>query len=138
MSTATLRDEVTDLLQRLIRVDTTNPPGNETAAAELLRDYLEASGVSCQVIAKVPERGNLVGRIAGGAPGKKVSWRVEAIRNDKWVQQRRAPVEIEKQGPERGTYQHPELYGQPAERGINFPAAPERPSPPAVSDSTPH
>ena len=36
----TLRDEVTDLLQRLIRVDTTNPPGNETAAAELLRDYL--------------------------------------------------------------------------------------------------
>jgi acetylornithine deacetylase/succinyl-diaminopimelate desuccinylase-like protein len=35
-----LRSEVTDLLQRLIRVDTTNPPGNETAAAELLRDYL--------------------------------------------------------------------------------------------------
>jgi len=37
--------EVVELLQRLIRVDTTNPPGNETAAAELLRDYLEAAGV---------------------------------------------------------------------------------------------
>src|SRR6185437_3530456 len=47
VSTASLRDEVTDLLQRLIRVDTTNPPGNETAAAELLRDYLEANGVEC-------------------------------------------------------------------------------------------
>ena len=47
MSTASLRDEVTDLLQRLIRVDTTNPPGNETAAAELLREYLEANGLTC-------------------------------------------------------------------------------------------
>jgi acetylornithine deacetylase/succinyl-diaminopimelate desuccinylase-like protein len=66
MSTATLRDEVTDLLQRLIRVDTTNPPGNETAAAELLRDYLQGSGVACQLIGKVPERANLVARIPGG------------------------------------------------------------------------
>jgi acetylornithine deacetylase/succinyl-diaminopimelate desuccinylase-like protein len=62
----TLRDEVTDLLQRLIRVDTTNPPGNETAAAELLRGYLEASGLECELIAKVPERANLVARLRGG------------------------------------------------------------------------
>ena len=62
----TLRDEVTDLLQRLIRVDTTNPPGNETAAAEVLREYLEANGVSCELIAKVPERANLMARIPGG------------------------------------------------------------------------
>lgn len=61
-----LSDEATDLLQRLIRVDTTNPPGNETAAAELLRDYLEANGVSCELVAKVPERANLVARIPGG------------------------------------------------------------------------
>jgi acetylornithine deacetylase/succinyl-diaminopimelate desuccinylase-like protein len=61
-----LRDEVTDLLQRLIRVDTTNPPGNETAAAELLRDYLQGNGVACQLIGKVPERANLVARLPGG------------------------------------------------------------------------
>ena len=66
MSEASLREEATDLLQRLIRVDTTNPPGNETAAAELLRDYLEANGISCELIAKVPERANLVARIPGG------------------------------------------------------------------------
>ena len=65
-TTSTLRDEVTDLLQRLIRVDTTNPPGNETAAAELLRDYLEANGLACELIARVPERANLVARIPGG------------------------------------------------------------------------
>jgi acetylornithine deacetylase/succinyl-diaminopimelate desuccinylase-like protein len=66
MNAPALRDEVTDLLQRLIRVDTTNPPGNETAAAELLRDYLEANGIACELIAKVPERANLVARLPGG------------------------------------------------------------------------
>ena len=66
MSATSLRDEVTDLLQRLIRVDTTNPPGNETAAAGLLREYLETNGVGCELIAKVPERANLVARIPGG------------------------------------------------------------------------
>ena len=65
-TTTTLRDEVTDLLQRLIRVDTTNPPGNETAAAELLREYLEANGIACELIARAPERANLVARIPGG------------------------------------------------------------------------
>jgi acetylornithine deacetylase/succinyl-diaminopimelate desuccinylase-like protein len=62
----TLRDETVDLLQRLIRVDTTNPPGNETTAVELLREYLVANGVACELYAKVPERANLVARLPGG------------------------------------------------------------------------
>jgi acetylornithine deacetylase/succinyl-diaminopimelate desuccinylase-like protein len=61
-----LREEVTGLLQELIRLDTVNPPGNETAAAELLRDYLAANGVSCELYAREPHRANLVARIAGG------------------------------------------------------------------------
>jgi acetylornithine deacetylase/succinyl-diaminopimelate desuccinylase-like protein len=61
--------EVADLLQRLIRLDTTNPPGNETLAAELLRDYLEAAGVECSLYARVPERANLVARIPGRGDG---------------------------------------------------------------------
>jgi acetylornithine deacetylase/succinyl-diaminopimelate desuccinylase-like protein len=61
--------EVTDLLQRLIRVDTTNPPGNETAAAELLRDYLESAGVECRLYARDPSRANLVARIPGRGDG---------------------------------------------------------------------
>jgi acetylornithine deacetylase/succinyl-diaminopimelate desuccinylase-like protein len=69
MATVSLRDEVTDLLQRLIRLDTVNPPGNETAAAELLRDYLAESGVEAELYAKVPERANLVARIPGRGDG---------------------------------------------------------------------
>jgi len=57
------------LLQELIRLDTTNPPGNETAAAHLLRDYLEAAGVECELFARVPERANLVARIRGRGDG---------------------------------------------------------------------
>ncbi|HET8527778.1 MAG TPA: M20/M25/M40 family metallo-hydrolase [Gaiellaceae bacterium] len=64
-----MRDEATDLLSRLIRLDTTNPPGNETAAAELLRDYLEANGLECELYARTPERANVVARIRGSGDG---------------------------------------------------------------------
>jgi acetylornithine deacetylase/succinyl-diaminopimelate desuccinylase-like protein len=66
MAVLSLREEATDLLRRLIRLDTVNPPGNETRAAELLRDYLAESGVESELYAKVPERANLVARIPGG------------------------------------------------------------------------
>jgi acetylornithine deacetylase/succinyl-diaminopimelate desuccinylase-like protein len=72
VTAVSLRQEVTELLQELIRVDTTNPPGNETAAAELLRAYLEQSGVECELYAKVPERANLVARIPGRGDGPKL------------------------------------------------------------------
>jgi len=53
----------------LIRVDTTNPPGNETAAAELLQSYLEESGAQVELYARIPERANLVARIPGRGDG---------------------------------------------------------------------
>jgi acetylornithine deacetylase/succinyl-diaminopimelate desuccinylase-like protein len=65
-ATASLREEVTELLQALLRVDTVNPPGNETRAAAVLREYLSASGVGCDLVGRVPERANLVARLGGG------------------------------------------------------------------------
>jgi acetylornithine deacetylase/succinyl-diaminopimelate desuccinylase-like protein len=65
MATVSMRDEVTELLRGLLRLDTVNPPGNETQAAELLRAYLEDAGVECELYARVPERANLVARIPG-------------------------------------------------------------------------
>jgi acetylornithine deacetylase/succinyl-diaminopimelate desuccinylase-like protein len=72
MAIASLRAEVTELLQELIRLDTTNPPGNETRAAELLHDYLGDHGVACELYAKVPERANLVARIPGRGNGPRL------------------------------------------------------------------
>jgi acetylornithine deacetylase/succinyl-diaminopimelate desuccinylase-like protein len=64
-----LRDETTTLLRDLLRVDTTNPPGRETAAATLLKAYLEAGGVECELVARDPDRANLVARIRGTGDG---------------------------------------------------------------------
>jgi acetylornithine deacetylase/succinyl-diaminopimelate desuccinylase-like protein len=72
MATVSLRDEVTELLQELIRIDTTNPPGNETAAAEVLQAYLEDSGAEVELYARIPERANLVARIPGRGDGPKL------------------------------------------------------------------
>ena len=66
--------EVVELLQELIRLDTTNPPGNETPAAELLGAYLEANGVACELYAKEPERANLVARIPGRGVGPSLAF----------------------------------------------------------------
>ena len=60
------RDEATALLQALLRLDTVNPPGNETQAAELLRDYLARNGIECELFAREPHRANLVARLKGG------------------------------------------------------------------------
>ncbi len=64
-----VRDEATELLRELLRLDTVNPPGNETQAAELLRAYLEDAGVASELYARVPERANLVARIPGRGDG---------------------------------------------------------------------
>jgi acetylornithine deacetylase/succinyl-diaminopimelate desuccinylase-like protein len=72
VATQTLREEVTSLLQELIRLNTVNPPGNETAAAALLRDYLEPLGIECELYARVPGRANLVARIRGPADGPRL------------------------------------------------------------------
>ncbi|MDQ5820403.1 MAG: M20/M25/M40 family metallo-hydrolase [Actinomycetota bacterium] len=74
MATVSRGAEVAELLQRLIRLDTVNPPGNETRAAELLREYLEPSGVQCELYAKVPERANLVARIPGKGGGPRLAF----------------------------------------------------------------
>jgi acetylornithine deacetylase/succinyl-diaminopimelate desuccinylase-like protein len=58
---------VTELLQELIRFDTTNPPGNETACIEFVRAQLEEAGCETTIYAKDPARPNLVSRLSGGS-----------------------------------------------------------------------
>jgi acetylornithine deacetylase/succinyl-diaminopimelate desuccinylase-like protein len=69
-----LAADATELLRRLIRFDTVNPPGAERAAVEHLRDLLAAAGFECELLAAEPARPNLVARLrargadsAGGA-----------------------------------------------------------------------
>jgi len=62
--------DVVDLLGDLIRFDTTNPPGNETACIEHVRRLLEEAGAESRIVAKDDARPNLIARVhgAGEAP----------------------------------------------------------------------
>jgi hypothetical protein len=53
--------------------------------------------------------------IAGGIPGKKVSWQITGIRHDPYAKANRIQVEEPKPESAVGTYLHPEVYGQPVE-----------------------
>jgi hypothetical protein len=57
-------------------------------------------------------------KIATNATFVKVSWQITAVRQDAYAQAHRLIVEQEKPANERGYYIHPELYGQPEEKGI--------------------
>jgi len=60
-----LTEHAFDLCQRLLRIDTTNPPGNELPAAKLLADELSAAGLEPKVLESNPGRGNVVARLRG-------------------------------------------------------------------------
>jgi acetylornithine deacetylase/succinyl-diaminopimelate desuccinylase-like protein len=61
----TLGDRPVELLQRLLRFDTTNPPGNERECIAWIAGLLEELGVEVRIVAKIPERPNLIARLAG-------------------------------------------------------------------------
>jgi acetylornithine deacetylase/succinyl-diaminopimelate desuccinylase-like protein len=61
--------EATELLRELIRFDTTNPPGNERPAQEMLAGVLGDAGFECELIGVEPHRPNLIARLRGDGGG---------------------------------------------------------------------
>jgi acetylornithine deacetylase/succinyl-diaminopimelate desuccinylase-like protein len=59
------QDDTLRHFQALVRLDTSNPPGNETRAADYLVQVLKAEGVSVQTFALEPTRANVVARLKG-------------------------------------------------------------------------
>ena len=59
-------------------------------------------------------------RIAGGTPGLKVSWQVTGVRQDAYAKANPLVVEVEKPEQERGYYIHPQLFGQPPTKSIEW------------------
>ena len=66
---AKLQDETMQHFQALLRIDTRNPPGNETVLAEYLKGVLEKEGIPAQIVGSDPKRSNVVARLKGN--GKK-------------------------------------------------------------------
>jgi acetylornithine deacetylase/succinyl-diaminopimelate desuccinylase-like protein len=65
MAATDLGDEAVRHLQALIRIDTTNPPGNETPAAEYLAETLRSEGIEPTLVGTTPERQCVVARLRG-------------------------------------------------------------------------
>ncbi len=66
---ASLASETTELLRRLIRSNTVNPPGAERTAQEYLSAHLTAAGFECELLGAEPGRPNLVARLKGERDG---------------------------------------------------------------------
>lgn len=59
------RDEAAALLQALVRIDSSNPPGNETQVVDVVETALGEAGIASTVFALDPARANLVARLRG-------------------------------------------------------------------------
>lgn len=65
-------DSAADLLREFIRIDTTNPPGNEEDAVRFLDECLDKEGIPTEVFQVAPKRANLLARITGKSKGKPI------------------------------------------------------------------
>ena len=64
-----IEEETMRHFQAILRLDTSNPPGNETLVVEYLKSVLDKEGIETKVFANDPKRANLVARLRGN--GKK-------------------------------------------------------------------
>jgi acetylornithine deacetylase/succinyl-diaminopimelate desuccinylase-like protein len=60
-----LQPEILDRFTTLLKIDTSNPPGNETRAAKVIQGMLEHEGIAARLFALDPNRANLVARVRG-------------------------------------------------------------------------
>src|ERR1700682_3716206 len=81
--------EAVKFLSDLVKIDTSNPPGNETRAAEYIKNVLAAEGISAQIYESAPGRGNVVARLKGSGKKKPLLLMghldVVGVERDKWT-----------------------------------------------------
>ena len=63
--TSPIYERPAELLQNLIRFDTTNPPGNEKACIQYIHGLLKEAGIKSTIVARTPGRPNVIARLKG-------------------------------------------------------------------------
>ncbi|HLK18947.1 MAG TPA: M20/M25/M40 family metallo-hydrolase [Bryobacteraceae bacterium] len=66
------KPEILRHYQSVVRLNTSNPPGNETLVVNYLKQVLESEGIATQIFALEPNRANLVARLKGSGRKKPV------------------------------------------------------------------
>lgn len=86
---AAAQNEAVKFLSQLVKIDTSNPPGNELRAAEHIKGVLAAEGIPAQIFESAPGRGNLVARLKGTGKKKPLLLMghldVVGVERDKWT-----------------------------------------------------
>ncbi len=86
----TVGDEAVDYLVDLVKIDSSNPPGNETRVAEYLKTALAAEGIESESYALDPDRANLVARYKGNGSKRPIlimgHTDVVGVQADKWTE----------------------------------------------------
>src|SRR5262245_56708057 len=84
-----LEPETIQHFVNLIKIDTSNPPGNETIAAEYLKKILGAEGIETKMLIAEPDRANLLARIRGNGSKKPIlimgHTDVVGVQREKWT-----------------------------------------------------
>ncbi|MGE5323030.1 MAG: M20/M25/M40 family metallo-hydrolase [Actinomycetota bacterium] len=83
------QNETVKFLSALVKIDTSNPPGNETRAAEYMKRVLAENGIPSRIFESAPGRGNLVARLKGNGKKKPLLLMghldVVGVERDKWT-----------------------------------------------------
>jgi acetylornithine deacetylase/succinyl-diaminopimelate desuccinylase-like protein len=83
------RDEAAAILQGFVRIDTSNPPGNETKGAQYLKRLLDREGIPSEIFELTPGRGNIVARLKGSGKKRPILLMghidVVGVEPDKWT-----------------------------------------------------
>jgi acetylornithine deacetylase/succinyl-diaminopimelate desuccinylase-like protein len=67
---AEVERQATDFLSAYVQINTTNPPGNETAAAQFLADHFRQAGIDAETFEAAPGRGSVLARLKGTGGGR--------------------------------------------------------------------
>lgn len=83
-------EEAINHMVNLVRIDTSNPPGNETLVVNFLKEVLDAEGIDYEVFALDPDRANLVARINGNGSKRPIlimgHTDVVGVQAEKWTE----------------------------------------------------
>jgi acetylornithine deacetylase/succinyl-diaminopimelate desuccinylase-like protein len=83
------QSEILSHYSSLIRIDTSSPPGNETRAAEYLKQVLDREGISAAIYELEPGRGNVVARLKGNGSKRPLlvmgHLDVVGVQKEKWT-----------------------------------------------------
>jgi acetylornithine deacetylase/succinyl-diaminopimelate desuccinylase-like protein len=82
------KPEILQHHRSLVQIDTSNPPGNETKAAEYLKKVFDAEGIPSQIFALDPARANIVARLKGNGSKRPIlilgHTDVVGVQREKW------------------------------------------------------